>query len=108
MQCAIAWAAWSAFSTARGSLGLPPPPRLPPPACPRPQLKVLAVYGEHDGMRSDYARLEEGVPRAQFLLIPNAGHACYLDAPELFNRELLAFLENEILGGSGGGSSGGV
>lgn len=53
-------------------------------------------------MRADYARLEEGMPRAQFLLIPNAGHACYLDAPEVFNRELLAFLEYEIL--SGGGS----
>lgn len=55
-------------------------------------------------MRAGYARLEEGMPRAQFLLIPNAGHACYLDAPEVFNRELLAFLENEILGGSGSGS----
>jgi pimeloyl-ACP methyl ester carboxylesterase len=74
---------------------------------PRLQLKVLAVYGERDAMRADFARLEEGVPRAQFLLIPNAGHACYMDDPKLFNRELLAFLEHEILGSGGGGSGGG-
>ena len=91
----------------------PPPAASHPPApclprfnrpCPALQLKVLAVYGEHDAMRADFARLEEGVPRAQFLLVPNAGHACYMDAPELFNRELLAFLENEILSGGGGGA----
>lgn len=31
------------------------------------------------------------------LQVPKAGHACYLDAPEVFNRELLHFLANEIL-----------
>ncbi len=37
-------------------------------------------------------------PRCQARLqIPNAGHACYLDAPEVFNRELLRFLSHEIL-----------
>lgn len=34
------------------------------------QLKVVAVYGERDGMRSDYAILEDIFPHtAQFVLI---------------------------------------
>lgn len=32
----------------------------------------------------------------QFVLVPDAGHACYLDAPERFNRELLRFLDSEV------------
>jgi pimeloyl-ACP methyl ester carboxylesterase len=69
-------------------------PLLPLPAA--WQLKVLAVYGEHDGMRPDYALLEDALPRVQLLLIPNARHACYLDNPKAFNRELLRFLDSEV------------
>lgn len=36
-------------------------------------------------------------PAPQFLLIKDAGHACYLDAPQHFNSELRRFLENEVL-----------
>ncbi|EFN55558.1 hypothetical protein CHLNCDRAFT_134030 [Chlorella variabilis] len=62
------------------------------------KLKVLAIYGEKDGMRPDFTLIEDALPRAQFLLIPAAGHACYKDAPKLFNRELLRFLDNEVAG----------
>lgn len=61
------------------------------------QLKVVGIYGEHDAMKADFALLEEALPRSQFVMIPNARHACYLDAPDLFNRELLRFLDNEVL-----------
>ncbi|PRW33891.1 alpha beta hydrolase domain-containing 14A isoform X3 [Chlorella sorokiniana] len=67
-----------------------------PPA--QSKTKVLAVYGSRDAMRSDYALLEDKMPQSQFLLIPDAGHACYLDSPALFNRELIRFLENEVEG----------
>ncbi|KAI7837087.1 hypothetical protein COHA_009085 [Chlorella ohadii] len=67
-----------------------------PPA--HSKTKVLAVYGSRDAMRSDYALLEDKLPQSQFLLIPDAGHACYLDNPALFNRELIRFLENEVEG----------
>lgn len=70
-----------------------------PRRCPSPlQLKVLAIYGEKDGMRPYFTLIEDALPRAQFLLIPAAGHACYKDAPKLFNRELLRFLDNEVAG----------
>lgn len=68
-----------------------------PPAGSQAQLKVLAIYGEQDGMRSEYGLIEDALPRAQYVQVPKAGHACYLDAPEVFNRELLHFLANEIL-----------
>lgn len=71
------------------------PPASPTTQC-TPQLKVLAVYGANDAMRSDFAALEDALPRSQFLLIPDAGHACYMDAPQLFTSELLRFLDNEV------------
>ncbi|KAL4436963.1 hypothetical protein ABPG75_004102 [Micractinium tetrahymenae] len=67
------------------------------PADSQAKLKVLAIYGEQDRMRSDYSIIEDAFPRAQYVQVPNAGHACYLDSPEVFNRELLRFLSNEIL-----------
>lgn len=72
-----------------------PCPSVGPPH-PARQLKVLAVYGEQDGMRPDYALLEEALPRAQLLLIPGARHACYLDNPQAFNAGLLRFLDGEV------------
>jgi pimeloyl-ACP methyl ester carboxylesterase len=28
------------------------------------------------------------------VILPNAGHACYLDAPELFHKEVSAWMES--------------
>jgi pimeloyl-ACP methyl ester carboxylesterase len=47
-------------------------------------------------MRADFSTIEDAMPRAQFVMIPNARHACFMDAPEVFKRELLRFLENEV------------
>ena len=37
--------------------------------------------------------LVEGIPGAQQVIIPGAGHAVSVDSPEVFNRELLEFLK---------------
>ncbi|GAB4823057.1 hypothetical protein N2152v2_010103 [Parachlorella kessleri] len=63
----------------------------------RKQLRLVAMYGEHDSMRGDYGYLEDIFPTtAQFVLIRDAHHACYKDQPEVFRRELLRFIDNEI------------
>lgn len=64
---------------------------------PMRKLKVVGIYGDRDARRTDFDALETALPQAQFLLIPNAGHACYLDNSEVWNRELMTFLQNEIL-----------
>lgn len=33
------------------------------------QLKVLAMYGERDGMRGDYRLIEDALPRAQYVQV---------------------------------------
>jgi abhydrolase domain-containing protein 14 len=63
----------------------------------RLKTKVVAVYGDRDERRSDFAALEATLPQAQFVVIPDAGHACYVDNPTAWHRELVTFLENEIL-----------
>ena len=32
--------------------------------------------------------------RSRLVILPDAGHACYLDAPELFHREASAWMES--------------
>lgn len=56
---------------------------------------VLVCHGDRDRMQ----RLEEALdlvrrlPRAQLYVVPNAGHAVQLDAPELFATAVEAFLQ---------------
>lgn len=49
---------------------------LPHPS--EPQLKVLAIYGEQDGMRSEYGLIEDALPRAQYVQV---GAACAVARP---------------------------
>jgi abhydrolase domain-containing protein 14 len=58
-------------------------------------LPALVVWGENDEIvppRSSRA-LAEALPNSRRVEIPGAGHACYLDQPQVFHRELLLFLK---------------
>ena len=57
-------------------------------------LPVLAVWGANDAIvPAEHGRaLAEAVADGRFLQLADAGHACYLDAPEAFHEALLDFL----------------
>jgi pimeloyl-ACP methyl ester carboxylesterase len=53
---------------------------------------TLIVNGERDaGPRASAARFARGARQAEVATIPDAGHACNLDQPELFNRAVREF-----------------
>jgi abhydrolase domain-containing protein 14 len=56
---------------------------------------VLAVWGEHDRTvpLGDAELLVKSVKRSQLVVIPNGSHAPYMSNPELFNRELIQFVD---------------
>ena len=56
---------------------------------------VLAVWGEHDRIIpiSDAELLVKSVKRGKLIVIPNGSHAPYMSDPELFNQELIRFME---------------
>lgn len=56
---------------------------------------VLAIWGEHDRTIpiSDAELLVKSVKRGQLVVIPNGSHAPYMSNPELFNRELIQFVD---------------
>lgn len=58
------------------------------------QVPALVVWGEADAITplSQADVLVQALPRSRKLVLPEAGHACYLDRPDDFHRELLAFL----------------
>ncbi|MDQ7849664.1 MAG: alpha/beta fold hydrolase [Armatimonadota bacterium] len=65
----------------------------------RPQLPAitaptLVLVGEEDGLTTpNSARvIAEGIRGARLVLLPRAGHLSNLEAPEAFNRELVAFV----------------
>lgn len=59
------------------------------------KVKTLVIGGEKDG--SDFPRLAkhiaDTIPGAQLAIIPNAGHVPHLEAPDLFYKELLKFVQ---------------
>jgi len=64
------------------------------PVLPTIKVPVLLLYGEKD-KRSPLKvgrEMLEKIPGAQMAVIPGAGHACNLEAPEAFNREVRKFL----------------
>ena len=74
-----------------------PRPRLDPPAVDRlSQITVptLVAVGEHDleDFQAMAKLLAAEIPRAQHVVIPDAGHLANMDAPSAFNGALLRFL----------------
>lgn len=56
-------------------------------------MPVLVVAAEHDYFpRADLDRFVALLPNAQFLLVPDTHHNLPLEAPEVFNPAVLAFL----------------
>lgn len=54
---------------------------------------TLIVYGDHDTSLGPLAlRSLRHLPEHRVAMVPDAGHACYLDKPEDFHRALLGFL----------------
>jgi pimeloyl-ACP methyl ester carboxylesterase len=58
------------------------------------KVKTLVIGGERDGQNFPaLARhIANTIPDSQLVLIPNVGHVPHIQAPEIFNRELLKFL----------------
>ncbi|XP_077181992.1 protein ABHD14A isoform X3 [Paroedura picta] len=57
------------------------------------QTPTLIIYGEHDtalGIQS--LQSLQQIPKSRVVILPGAGHACYLDKPQEFHKALLNFL----------------
>uniref|UniRef100_A0A8C3K5T7 Protein ABHD14A n=1 Tax=Calidris pygmaea TaxID=425635 RepID=A0A8C3K5T7_9CHAR len=58
------------------------------------QTSTLILYGDRDTRLGPQALQSlRHLPRHRVAVVPNAGHACYLDKPEDFHRALLGFLD---------------
>ncbi len=64
---------------------------------PQMETKTLVIGGAEDGPNfPERARkVAEAFPNAELVLIPNVGHNPHLEAPEIFNRELIRFLSSD-------------
>ncbi|NXM70063.1 ABHEA protein, partial [Serilophus lunatus] len=59
----------------------------------RVQTPTLILYGDHDtGLAPQALHHLQHLPEHRVVIVPGAGHACYLDKPEDFHRALLGFL----------------
>ncbi|NXP52114.1 ABHEA protein, partial [Heliornis fulica] len=59
----------------------------------RVQTPTLILYGDRDTrLGSQALRSLQHLPGHQVAVLPDAGHACYLDKPDYFHRVLLGFL----------------
>src|SRR5580692_186883 len=58
------------------------------------EAKALVIGGDKDGENFPALakHIADTIPGAQLVLFPNVGHVPHIQAPELFNRELLKFL----------------
>jgi abhydrolase domain-containing protein 14 len=55
---------------------------------------VLVLWGEKDAPTSPKAQaFARALPQSRLVVLAGAGHAAYLDAPDAFHRELLAWLK---------------
>ncbi|KAK7094504.1 putative protein-lysine deacylase ABHD14B isoform X2 [Littorina saxatilis] len=60
---------------------------------PKSQVPTLIVYGTEDKNLGTKSRADlQALPKAQIAPIPGAGHACYMDKPDLFRNVLHYFL----------------
>lgn len=65
---------------------------------PKIRAKTLVLGGDKDGpdFPERAKHIADSIPSAELVLIPNAGHVPHLEVPEIFNRELLKFLQTEL------------
>lgn len=58
------------------------------------ELPALLIWGENDRVvpLSNAEALAKVLPQSRQVALAGAGHPCYLDQPDAFHRELLAFL----------------
>ncbi|NXC76694.1 ABHEA protein, partial [Anhinga anhinga] len=57
------------------------------------QTPTLILYGDRDtSLGSQALQNLQHLPKHRVAVVPDAGHACYLDKPEDFHRALLGFL----------------
>jgi abhydrolase domain-containing protein 14 len=62
------------------------------------QVPCLVLWGSKDRVAPlDSGRLlEERISGAELKIFEDAGHPCYLDQPDLWHEELLAFLDKNF------------
>jgi len=67
------------------------------------QVPCLVLWGSKDRVAPlDSGRLlEERISGAELKIFEDAGHPCYLDQPDLWHEELLAFLDKNFSQGTG-------
>jgi len=61
------------------------------------KVKALVLGGERDGQNFPALakHIADTIPGAQLVIIPNVGHVPHIQVPDIFNRELLKFLNQE-------------
>jgi pimeloyl-ACP methyl ester carboxylesterase len=66
------------------------------PQLPQVQIPTLVMVGEEDRAVSveRVRAVAEALPHAQLKVIPQAGHICVLEQPELINPAILSFLQS--------------
>ena len=59
------------------------------------KVKTLVLGGERDSENFPALakHIADTIPGGELVLIPNVGHVPHLQAPDVFNRELLKFLD---------------
>lgn len=73
-----------------GLVDFTPPPY---PFSPLFQTPTLILYGDRDtGLGQQALQSLRHLPKHRVVVLPGAGHACYMDKPEDFHRALLGFL----------------
>uniref|UniRef100_A0A8D0BIW2 Abhydrolase domain containing 14A n=2 Tax=Salvator merianae TaxID=96440 RepID=A0A8D0BIW2_SALMN len=54
---------------------------------------TLIIYGERDtGLGTQSLQSLQQIPNSKVVMLPGAGHACYLDKPQEFHKAILSFL----------------
>jgi 3-oxoadipate enol-lactonase len=60
---------------------------------------ILALSGNEDAIipSTEMKKIVDGTPKADFDILPNAGHLLNLEQPRAFNESLLRFLKRRVL-----------
>lgn len=62
------------------------------------KLPVLLIIGSKDkGFLGASQMMNAKIPGSQFVLVEGAGHTCFLEQPELFNKQITAFIDSLAL-----------